>query len=53
MGHLTGMGECMNAQSTLKNAHWDVRGLTLCPMSLPALRPLPHIVIPGTPREER
>ncbi len=34
-------------------AQRDVRGLTMCPMRLPALRPLPHIVIPGTPREGR
>ena len=25
----------------------------MCPTSLPALRPLPHIVIPGTPRRQR
>jgi hypothetical protein len=34
-------------------AQRDVRGLTICPMRLPPLRPLPHIVIPGTPREGR
>ena len=41
------MKECEN------NVRRDVRGLKMCPMSLPALRPLPHIVIPGTPRERR
>ena len=34
-------------------AHRDVRGLTMCPTRLPALRLLPLIVIPGTPREGR
>ena len=36
-----------------ENAHRDVPGLTMCPRSPPALRSLPHIVIPGNPREGR
>ncbi len=43
-----------SAQSTRRTtAHRGVPGLTMCPRSLPALRPLPHIVIPGNPRRRR